>query len=145
MLPRDILEQRQKLGYRGIPAPPRNLQIQSGSLEVLLVWNQPADLRGVDKFYVYQGDENNRVWQSVDGATQQVRLKVPADTATAFYISSVSKAGRESKKVQIIGKANSDQLVVSGTSGGTGGSSPPPPSGWTDEPTGGGQSRRYVL
>ena len=139
-----VLDERKRFGYRGIPSPPRSLILQSGSLEVLLTWNAPEDMRGVDSFYIYQDTENNLVWKSPDRSTRQYRAKVPADTPVAFYVSCVSKAGRESPKVQVIGKANTDKYVQTGTSGETGGTAPSVPPGWIDEPTGGAFRKTIV-
>jgi hypothetical protein len=137
MKPPDLIDEKRRFLFQGIPAPPGSLIVQGGSLEVLLTWNAPEDLRGVDRFYVFVGTENDLVWQSHDRSCRQVRLKVPADTNTAFYVSCVSKAGRESSKVQAIGKAGTDKYVTTGTTGETSGTQASTPPGWMDERTGG--------
>lgn len=124
-------------GARRRPDPPRSLVIQPGSLEVLLTWNAPQIFNDIAGWRVYKDTENNLFSAITDPNTRQCTVKVPADTNTGLYVSSVNALGRESIKVQIIGKANTDQYVVTGTGGGTGGTSPTPPPGYDQEPSGG--------
>jgi len=133
-------------GAKKRPLPPRNLIAQGGSLELLITWNAPqirsSDIAG---WRVYRDNETNLVQNITDPSARQTRVKVPANTSVALYVSSVSTRGAESSKVQIIGKANTDQYVVAGTAGGTGGSAAPPPPGYPSEPTGGGSGRIILL
>jgi len=127
--------------FRGIPAPPRNLRCSSGTMEVLLTWNAPPHLLGVDGFRVYQTTENNLVWSTKDRTVRQARIKMPANTTDNFFVSSVSKFGRESPKIPVQGSSDTNKYVKIGTSGeadGTGGSSGPE---WSREPSGGGKGR----
>lgn len=130
--------QAEHYSYQGRPAAPRNVQVLGGSLEVRVVWNAPADMRGVDGFRVYQNNENQMVFQTKDNTCRQFLCSsVQADTKVAFYVSCFSENGLESVKVQAIGKPNTDQLVVSGTTGATSGTATTPPPSWDSEPSGG--------
>jgi hypothetical protein len=125
------------------PDPPRSLIAQSGSLEALITWNAPQKSNDIAGWRIYKDDEKTLIDSILDPAARQYRPKLPANTPTAFYISAINGAGRESIKVQVIVTANTDQAVVSGTTGATSGTSPKPPAGYGGEPTGGGQGRRY--
>lgn len=127
----------QVAGSQKRPDPPRSIIAQPGSLEVLLTWNAPYRNGDISSWRIYKDTESNLVDTVADPNVRQARIKLPANTATAFYISSVNAAGRESIKVQIIAKANTDQLVVSG---GTSGTTPSLPPGYSGEPSGGGTS-----
>lgn len=131
-------------GTRGRPSPPRSLIAQPGSLEVLLTWNAPQIFSDIAAWRVYKDNENNLIQTINDAGTRQYTAKVPAATHVAFYISSMNALGRESIKVQIIAKANSDQYVTTGTGGGTSGSSASVPPGYPKEPSGGGSRSRNL-
>jgi len=127
--------------FRGIPAPPRNLRCSSGTMEVLLTWNAPPHLLGVDGFRVYQTTESNLVWSTKDRTVRQTRIKMPANTTDNFFVSSVSEFGRESAKIPVQGSSDTNKYVKTGTAGeadGTGGSGG---AEWSREPSGGGRGR----
>lgn len=126
------------------PQPPRNLIAQAGSLEVYLTWNAPQSNSDIAGWRVYRDNESTLALSISDASTRQARIKVPANTPVGFYVSSVNANGVESSKVFIVGKANTDQYVTSGTTGGTGGSAPPPPPGYPSEPTGGGRKQTFL-
>lgn len=132
-------------GSQKRPDPPRSIIAQPGSLEVLLTWNSPYKAGDVSSWRIYKDNESNLVDSIPDPNVRQARIKVPAATPTAFYISAVNASGRESIKVQIIAKANTDQLAVSG---GTSGTTPNLPPGYSNEPSGGnttqGQQKRSL-
>jgi hypothetical protein len=113
------------------------LRTQPGSLETIVFWNSPPDLRGVSGWRVYEDIETKKVWESQDPTVRQVRIKMPSDTSRLFFVSCFSKLGRESAKVPVVGSSNSDKFVVDGTTGETGGTAPTPPPEWEDEPSGG--------
>jgi len=125
------------------PDPPRSIIPQPGSLEALLTWNAPQKANDIVGWRIYKDNEGNLIDSILDPAARQYRPKLPANTPTAFYISSINGRGRESIKVQVIATANTDQAVVSGTTGATSGSSASPVAGYGNEPTGGGAGRRY--
>jgi hypothetical protein len=129
------------ISTRNQPHMPRSLQAQSGSLEALITWNSPANSSDIASWNIYKDNENNLIDSLPNPVTTQYRAKLPANTPTMFYISAVNAAGRESIKVGILAKANTDQGVVSGTSGGTNGTAAGLPPGYENEPTGGGGSR----
>lgn len=124
-------------GSRKRPDPPRSIIAQPGSLEVLLTWNSPYRSGDISGWRIYKDTESNLVDSIQDPNVRQARIKVPANTSTAFYISAVNAMGTESIKVQVIAKANTDQLVASG---GTSGTTPSLPPGYSNEPSGGGTS-----
>lgn len=130
----------QVAGSRKRPDPPRSLVAQPGSLEVLLTWNAPYRSGDISGWRIYKDSESNLIDSIPDPNVRQARIKVPANTATAFYISSINASGRESIKVQIIAKANTDQLVTTGSTGATTGTTPSLPPGYSKEPSGGGSS-----
>lgn len=135
----------QVAGSQNRPDPPRSIITQPGSLEVLLTWNAPFRASDISGWRIYKDVESNLVDSIPDPNVRQARIKVPANTPTAFYISSINSAGRESIKIQVIAKANTDQLVVSG---GTSGTTPSLPPGYSGEPSGGsaftGQQKRNL-
>jgi len=123
--------------FRGIPAPPRNVRCSSGTMEVLVTWNAPPYLLGVDGFRVYQTTENNLVWSTKDRTVRQARIKMPANTTDNFFVSSVSELGRESAKIPAQGTSDTSKYVVTGTSGETGGTGGAAGAEWSKEPSGG--------
>ena len=125
------------IGWRGRPAPPRALRTSQGSLETIVFWNGPVDLRGVNGWRVYEDIETKKVWESQDPTVRQVRIKIPSTTSRLFFVSCFSKLGRESAKIPVVGSSNTDKMVVDGTTGETGGTAPAPPPEWEEEPTGG--------
>ena len=136
---------REYLGYRSRPNPPRSVVLQGGSLEVRITWNSPVDQRGVDGFRVYQNTEKQMVFETQDrNCRQYVSSSVQADTNVAFYVSTISDNGRESRKVQAIGKPNTDKLVVTGTAGSTAGTATTPPPDWPSEPSGGSPTHKHL-
>lgn len=126
------------------PDPPRSLIAQAGSLEALITWNAPQKFDDIAGWRVYRDNEGNLVDAIFDVGSRQYRPKLPANTPTAFYVSSINNAGRESIKVQVIAKANTDQYVTTGTGGGTSGSSSSTPPGYNQEPSGGGRTSRIA-
>lgn len=125
------------LGSSGRPNPPRNLIIQAGSQKVVLTWNGPQNMVGIVGWHVWKDTENNLVLTIDDVTTRQAQIQLQSNTNTGFFVSSFNALGIDSIKVQIIGKANTDQYVVAGTGGGTGGTTPNPPPEWPVEPGGG--------
>jgi len=125
-------------GTRRRPEPPTNLQAQGGSLEILLTWNAASLSKGIVGWKVFKDNENNLVATIKDFNTRQYKHKMPADTTAAFYVCSINSLDRESIKVQVIGKSNTDKLVTTGTAGATSGTPAEPPPEWPDEPFGGG-------
>jgi hypothetical protein len=135
------LELARDVPFRGRPDPPRNLRASPGTMEVLIYWNAPACSRSVDGFRVYQGNEYTQVWKTDDPAECQVRIKLPANTTDVFFVSCVSRLGRDSPKIPVYATSNSDKYVVSGTSGETAETGAQPGAEWAHEPTGGGRRR----
>ena len=138
----------QLTGGRRRPDPPRSLISQPGSLEALITWNGPQRASDVISWRVYRDDETNLLASITDVNTRKIIVKLPANTPTGIYVSSVSASGKESIKVPIIATANTDQYVTTGTGGGTGGTTSPPPPGYGGEPSGGftgGRSRYSPL
>jgi len=135
----------QVAGARKRPLPPRNLVAQGGSLQILLTWNAPQRNDDVTGYRIYKDNESNLIHVVTDPNTRQFTVSVPANTSVGLYVSSVNSLGVESIKVAVIGKSNTDQYVVTGTTGGTGGSTPPRPPGYENEPTGGGTGGRHRL
>lgn len=125
-------------GSRRRPEPPRNIQAQGGSLEILLTWNAPTQAKGIVGWKVYKDNEGNLIAEIRDFDVRQYKHKMPASTTAAFYVSSFTPKA-ESIKAQVLGTSNSDKLVVAGTTGETTGSEPSPPPEWEDEPFGGDQ------
>ena len=127
--------------FRGIPAPPRNVRCSSGTMEVLVTWNAPPHLLGVDGFKVYQTTESNLVWSAKDRGVRQARIKMPANITDNFFVSSVSEFGRESAKIPVQGSSDTNKYVKTGTSGQTEGTGGSGGAEWSKEPSG-GRSRR---
>jgi hypothetical protein len=125
-------------GSRKRPDPPRSLISQSGSLEALITWNAPQKFADIVGWRVYRDNESSLVDSIFDPNSRQYKPKLPANTPTAFYVSSINSLNVESIKIQIIATANNDQMVVSGTGGGTNGTTPSRPPGYGGEPGGGG-------
>lgn len=131
--------------FRLRPQPPRNIQVQTGTMEVLLSWNMPADLRGVDGFRVYQDTESNLVFETKDLGARQIRIKMEAAKTRLFFVSCVSRLGRESVKMPKLGSSDSNKYVVTGTTGETVGTTGTPYSEWFKEKSGGRRDWRYYL
>lgn len=119
------------------PDPPRNLISQAGSLQALITWNSPVKSDDIAGWKIYKDNEGNLFTSIMDPDAHQVSVPLPANTSTFVYVSSMNAAGRESIKVQVMATSNTDQIVSSGTSGGTSGSTPKLPPGYSYEPTGG--------
>jgi len=116
------------------PDPPRGVRITSGSLEVLVSWNAPADMRGVAKFRVYKGNERNPRAE-VDAQIRSATIKVPAGNSDFFHVKSVSSTGRESIVASAWGTSSADSS-----------SNASQPTEWASEPSGGWiQPRRVPL
>src|SRR5579883_1187670 len=73
------------------PDPPRNLISQPGSLEALITWNAPIKFNEVAGWRIYRDNEGNLVDTILDPNSRQYRPKLPANTATAFYVSAINK------------------------------------------------------
>jgi hypothetical protein len=111
------------------PYPPQDLIVQPGSLQVVLSWIPPSLGANLSGYRVYKGDENHLFQVITDPGTTQCTIPLAANTPVGLYVSCFNEAG-ESQKVFIRGTSNTDQHVVTGTSGGTGGTVPvgyPPP------------------
>lgn len=128
---------QERSAFRGIPQPPRGLRATSGSMEATVVWNAPADQRGVAGYRVYQGTELNLVSGTLDRSVRQFKVKLSASVTDVCFVSSVSALGRESVRLPVTVNSNSDKYVTNGTSGETSGSAAQPSPEWTQEPTGG--------
>lgn len=124
--------------YPTRPKIPRNLQINQGSLNVKVTWNSPDDIRGLASYRIYKDTESNLIAEVPIGQKQHV-IPVSSDTPLAVYVSAVNKLGKESPKVQVIGKSNTDKVVATGTTGAVAGVEPPSPPEWYFEPGGGFQ------
>ena len=123
--------------YRGRPEPPRSIRATPGTMEATIVWLAPADLRGVDRFRIYQGNENNLIGETENRITRQFKVKLPSDAADMVYVSSVSDSFRESRKVPVRVSSNNDKYVVDGAADATAGTPAAPAPGWPYEPGGG--------
>ena len=129
--------QRNIQGTRRRPQQPRNLIAQSGSLIALVNWNAPLVVKGIVGWRFYRDNENNLIDDVRDPGRRQYKVPLPANKTTMVYISSITQQGVESQKVGIMISSNTDQLVTTGTAGGTNGTSPSNPPGWQNELTGG--------
>jgi len=125
--------------YRGRPMMPRQVRASAGSLEALITWNGPEDMRGVAGFRVYKDNESNLVEEIRDLSRRQTKVTLPGNAKAMIYVSAFSTLNRESPKVAVLASTNTDQLVVTGTGGATPGTAPVQPPGWPDEPDGGGR------
>lgn len=130
--------------YRGIPAAVQDLQYRSGSLEVVLFWSAPQSMLGVDKWRIFQDNENNLIQQIDDRNARQVTIKMPGNSSAMFYVCAVSEFKREGPKRSVLAKTTTDQIVTSGTTGATSGSSSTPDSEWTQQPSGGNYRGRIA-
>lgn len=125
------------LAYRGRPQPPRSLRANPGSMEATVVWSLPQDYRGIDRFRIYQGNENNLVGETDNRTIRQFKIKLSANSTDMVYVCSISRLGKESRKEPIAVSSNSDKYVQSGTTGETSGTSATPPPEWYFDPYGG--------
>ena len=67
--------------FRGVPQPPRGLRATAGSMEATIVWNAPADQRGIAGYHVFQGTESNLISGNLDKNVRQLKVKLSAGTA----------------------------------------------------------------
>lgn len=124
--------------YRGLPAILQDLQARPGSLEVVLFWNPPQSMLGVDGFRVFQDNENNLIQKIDDRDCRQVTIKMPSNFKTMFYVCAVSDPfGREGPKLSVLANSNTDAIVAAGTAGATPGTPSNPDPTWRDQPSGG--------
>lgn len=131
--------------YRARPMIPRQVRATAGSLETLITWNGPEDMRGVAGFRIYKDNENNLVEEIRDPLRRQTKVKLPGNGAAMVYVSAFTTLNRESPKIAVRATTNTDQLVVTGSGGATGGSEGAQPPGWTDEPSGGrGRDESFI-
>lgn len=133
------------LAYRGRPQAPRALQTTPGTMEATIVWNLPADSRGIGKFRIFQGNENNLVGETQDQTVRQFKVKLPANSTDMIYVSAISRLGKESVKVPVLVTSTSDKYVVTGTTGETSGSAANPPADWSLDRSGGAGGGRRVM
>lgn len=115
------------------PYPPRGLQAYSGTLEVTLTWMPPQKAQDVAGYAIFKDSENNRIMDIDNAHILRATIKVPSDTAAAFYVACKNESGTLSRREQVIGRANTDQVVISGTGGGTAGESATPADDWTQQ------------
>jgi hypothetical protein len=128
------------------PGPPRGVRCTSGSMEVTVVWNAPADMRGVKGFRVYKGNESTYRFQTEDLTVRKATVKVAANDSDIYYVRCVGATGLESSPAPAWGSSNTDKYVAAGTSGETSGTASAEPAGWSSEPSGGligGRLSRY--
>ena len=123
--------------YRGLPAILQDLQARPGSLEVILFWNPPQSMLGVDGYRVFQDNENNLIQKIDDRNARQVTIKMPSDFKAMFYVCAVSAFGREGPKLSVLAQSNTDAIVVTGTAGATAGTPSAPDPTWGDQGSGG--------
>lgn len=129
--------------FRLRPMAPRGLRTAAGSLEAMIFWNTPADMRGVAGFRIYRDNESNLVYETKDPSTRQATIRLPGASSAMCFVCSVSEIGRESPKISITVRSNTDKLLQTGNSGETSGSSPVSPPEWPNEPSGGSYRRIY--
>jgi hypothetical protein len=90
------------------PAKPRDLFSQAGPRGVLLNWRAPADVREVAGYRIYKDDEQSLFAEIRDPSTTQHFVEATAGSSppiTNFFISTISKLGNESSRVQIQAQA----------------------------------------
>jgi hypothetical protein len=126
--------------FRGRPAIVQDFQYRPGTLEVVLFWNAPQNMAGVDRWRIFQGNESNLILDLGDRNARQATIKMAAAASAMFYVCAVSKFGLEGPKKGIRAIANADSVVLSGTSGATAGTTSVPDHTWLNQ-TGGG---RYI-
>jgi len=137
------VEDRRLLVSTRRPYPPRNPTVVPGTMEVLVFWERPESMLGVDFFRVYLDNESNIVWESNDARSRRARIKIPANTTKLILVSAVNRStSRESVLAAVQGSSNDDKYVVDGTTGETVGTEGAPPVGWEDTISGGGGVER---
>jgi len=124
--------------HRIRPEPPVGLESSSGSMEAIVTWFAPTDMRGVDRYRIYQGTEFTLIGETENNTIRQFKVKLPANATDVVYVASISKLGRESIKTPIAVASNSDQYVESGTAGQTAGTASTPSYDWITSPYAGG-------
>ena len=86
------------------PAPPRDIFTQPGPRGVLLNWRAPAVVQEVAGYRIYKDDENSLFAEIKDPTTTQHFIESTAGSTppvTNFFISTFSKLGQESARIQI--------------------------------------------
>lgn len=97
-------------GTTARPAPPRNLQTQSGSRKVLVTWDAPLVTDGILGYKVYTDSESSLLATLNDANVRQYNVDASAGAtppSKSIFISSFTK-NNESVKVQIIGTATAE-------------------------------------
>ena len=93
------------------PGSPRDLFLQSGPRGILLNWRAPADVSEVAGYRIYKDDETKLFAELRDPSTVQHFIETTAGTTppvTNLFVSTFSKLGLESPKIQIQGAALSE-------------------------------------
>ncbi len=137
MTPTSPKDAPELLVYRGLPAVVQDFQYRPGSLQVLLFWTAAQDRRGMDRWRIFQNNENNLIAEIGDRDTRQLNVTMPGNSSAMFYVCAVSKFGREGPKTSLLAKTNSDLYVVAGTGGSTSGTQSPPDPTWSNQRSGG--------
>lgn len=138
-----MVEDRRIIVSTRKPFPPRFITVVQGTMEVLVFWERPENMLGVDFFRVYLDNESNIVWESNDARSRRARIKIPANTTKLILVSAVNRStGRESVLIAVQGSSNNDKYVVDGTGGETDGVEGSPPAEWEDTISGGGGVER---
>jgi len=131
------------LAYRGRPQAPRALRATAGTMEATVVWSLPGDSRGILKFRIFQGNEDNLIGQTEDRTVRQFKVKLPANAKDMVYVSAISRLSKESVKVPVLVTSKNDKYVVNTTGGETEGTAAAPPPDWYLDPSGGAKAGRY--
>lgn len=97
-------------GVDGQPAPPRNLQAQPGSRNVLVTWDAPEVATGIVGYKIYTANEGQLLDTLNDPNVRQ--YTVPASSGSTppgvnIFVSSITKRS-ESTKTQIQGTAKTE-------------------------------------
>src|SRR6266403_1958941 len=143
MAPAPPKDHPELLLYSGLPAIVQDFQYRAGGLQVLHVWTAPQDRRGMDRWRIFQNNENNLIAEIGDRDTRQFNVTMPGNSSAMFYICAVSKFGREGLKASLLAKTNSDLYVIAGTGGSTSGTQSPPDSTWANQRSGGNYRSKF--
>lgn len=124
--------QIQLRGTDTAPAPPRDVQCQSGARKVLLTWKLPERHDDITRWRIYRDTESNLAMEVADKGTRQMFMDVTAGATPPvvnFFVSALNAMGTESRKVQVQGSALAEASAPA---------DPALPPGYTEEASGGG-------
>ena len=130
--------------YRGRPGALQDVRAKAGSLEIVLFWNAPQNMLGVDSWRIFQDNETNLIQQVGDRNARQTTIKMAGNAKSMFYVCAVSEFGREGPKTPVLASSDSNQIVVSGTGGATSGTASSADSDWLQQSSGGHYGTRNV-